>query len=350
MKHFKWSVTFFAEESDDKNKQDFVYISTNEASQNVLDCLYQPEKVACLTLQFVVENIFTKQMFWINTIYLNSYLPGNSDTILLSATKLTSPFQLKITCAGSCVFHNDLRIFAETFHTNTIIVIESVVFENSKVMLDNLHGKFKSVQFWNSSVTDGQHAYSPSRQVRMQFENTTFDNTNSEDNFGLFIQNVFSAVVEFTDSNLTAVSVRIEVPHLVMRVSATNSTMSPIFLSIDKFCHAQFYNSFFNDEKPMSVSKALLSVTSNKIFLRLVSSFVQNGHGGIQLTKRDSYQSVSWMNVLIQKCTFHNISKLGSDGSIQVLYFGQGVSMEKIQMFCMLKIVPSTETKLLDQH
>ena len=51
-----------------------MYVSTENNQSDDPACLFQPEKVKCKTWDFVLQTVIDKNLYWVDTIYMENLI------------------------------------------------------------------------------------------------------------------------------------------------------------------------------------------------------------------------------------------------------------------------------------
>ncbi len=318
-----------------------MYISGNTSSDET-NCL--SEGISCSTLTFALTHIIQRRMFWIETIQIDSL--SSNDTVPVShhrsrrdttqnnptdhASVIELPegdsvlyqnWNIKIVCLQSCVLESDLHIISKSFQRNPVLHIENMSVRNSKISLQNVHVVFHNVHFINSMVTDWAHPENNFANLVLQFWRTKFEFDMATSKFvGLRLNETFSAVVSFTESELTNANVETQVSHLLFISRDAFFTDSQIMITTDIASNSKFHNVHLSGPNAAHVS--IVEIVSIRMSLDLTDCIIENG-GGVKLTKPESGLLESWMKVGIQSCVFQRNKRLGYGGGIGIEYVVQ---------------------------
>ncbi len=252
---------------------------------------------------------------------LDKYQNGQPETVSLPENQSETNRTINIRCSTPCVMENEFTIFATTWYQTFVIEIENISFRNSKITIGNVHMVFKNVQFQNSVVTDSKQMVNTFGHVILHFHETQFQNRFVAGKASsLSVTNTFSAVITFTGCSITDTYTEFLVQYLVLKVENTSSSNSHVRCHIDMFCYSQFHNTTFVTSTQNTSNAPLLSLTSLKLSLSFKDCFVRNTGGGIKLMKQEFKLIGSWIQAHFYKCVFHNNTKLGSGGAIEIIF------------------------------
>ncbi len=174
-------------------------ISDNTSSADEHDCLFQPNQAECSDLNFVLNTIVSKELFWIDTVLLDELThTEDGGSVSLVFPKQWSIFSrgMKIICLNSCVFNTNWTVFAEVFQTTFVIQLENILFQNATIAVGNVHMIFKNIQFVNSVTTDWIQSDGEFDQIQVHFVQATFVSKSlTTSQFGVAMGKVFSASI-----------------------------------------------------------------------------------------------------------------------------------------------------------
>ncbi len=323
-----------------KRKHNYVHVSS--ISSNGSDdhnCLIQPEKTSCSTLKFVLNSIISKQMLWIDTVFIDNYRATNQEVIKLPHIIPSTGRNITVTCSGPCHLETDLIISADSFHRSLVIKIENVSFSHSKIAVGNMHVKFKNIQFSDSILTDWTEAEDRFGHLIMHLSNTTFFGHILENKlFGLVFQRTFSAAITFTDCILYNATTQLNISFAIFQSRDSSFFSSNVCLYIDMFCSASFKSTSFTGHRHTEI--LTVEIASIKLTLFMTGAVMKSNSGGFKITKKESRLLDSWLQVDIQRCTFENNRKLGLGGALEIYFFPLEQSSSEISSF--VKIQSST--------
>ncbi len=330
------------------NKPNYVYVSTAIASIDEPDCLIQPEKMACSSLNFALTNILMKEMTWINIVYLDSYSPTGRETIYLSVLESAVHRNVVLTCSQQCFLEVDLDIFAESFQRTLVIQVQNISFQNSRIAVGNVNMMFNNVSFLNSLIADTEQANDEASQVTLQMSQTKFEieNMGNYDDFGIVLKKHLSVAIFFTNLFFVTVRTEIQGPYLFYEARNTAFQSTQTSFQIDMLFLGVMRNVSFTEASPSEEDTALLNIQSNKLVLTLEKCVVQNSAGGLKIIKQESGLLDSWMQINIQNSIFQNNTKLGSGAGIEVHFLDSDVRVTEIANFVKIENTTFTENKV----
>ena len=172
------------------------------------NCLIHHEKISCSTPKDILSNVTVNEIMRIDTIFLD-----NNDMIT-GPHMMETQRSIRITCSMKCDLSNDLFIFGDTFHQKTQIMFANITLTNSRITVGNAHVIFRSVQLFNSVITDWVAESNRFNHLVLEFSNTVFQSQLSRQPSGLVLNKVFTASVTFIESNMKNFAVHITVSHL----------------------------------------------------------------------------------------------------------------------------------------
>ncbi len=292
-------------------------------SSDASGCLMVPEERACSTLNFIITNILLKEMFWINTIYMDDYRAMEPEIITLTDLHLKSQRSISVMCSSPCYIENHFTIVAHTYQQGLLFQIINITFTNSQISMWNVDLLFENVQFVNSVLTDWQPAKGSFGHLALYFLKNTLENHIFDESyrFGLILNKTFSATIVFTGSKLKKASLQIDVPHLLFRTKTTSYSSSFLNLSVPFYCAATFERVHFTSNNHGVAGMSLLNIVSNQLNLTFTECVVNNTSGGFSIEKQDSGLLGSMIRVLIQSCLFKNNIKEGSGAAVEFNVF-----------------------------
>ncbi len=251
--------------------QSFVFASTvsnHSISSDQPDCLLQPEKVACVTLNFILTNILM-EMPWINTIFMDNYHAKEPEIIILPDVHFSDQRSIKIICSKPCYLQYDVTIVMHSFQQHLLLHMANITFTNSKISLWNIHIVFKDVQFVNSLVTDWQPIKGTFGHLALHFLKSKFENEIGHNvyRFGLVLNKTFSVAINFTRVELIKTGIHVAVPYTILITNDSHIRGGSIMLSVSHFCFSDFHSVLLLSESPVATDEALLSITSKQLNL-----------------------------------------------------------------------------------
>ncbi len=303
-----------------------VYASTD--GHDDLECLFQPEETKCSSLSYILTTIIEKNMTWIETIWVNNYtMTTHTDTATIMKVP-TMPRTITISCSTPCIVQTEFSLSAESFHRNLVLVFKAISFKNSQIGLGNVLGVFRDVQFLSSLVTDTK-PNEPFAHLELHFIDSAFRNPSVAFNsVNLKLQATFSLTLVLQSSDLTNISVQVQVSHLMLVSMGTFFSESNLTLDCEMFCHATFKNSNFSGITPNSSHSSLVDIISHRLDLEFTECVVE-GWRGLTLTKPEFGLIGSWIQVTIQNCTLHKNKKQGPGGAIAINFFAPKANLQE---------------------
>ncbi len=307
----------------DKIRPKSVFVSTAgslDVSSDEPNCLLQPLKVNCSTLNYVLTKITSKELNWIDTVHLHEITSTENEIVLLPRHSFVLSKGINIVCLRSCVLTQNWTILVERFQDHFVLQIENIVFQNSIFTLANVHIVFKSIQFANSIIVDSAHSHSTFDQVELHFMGTIFSGHKSgaTAKYGLFLGNVYSASIFMNSSEWYNVSTELSVPNLLFDSFETTFRDSKFSFRKHTFTSSLFQNNIFSGSHEDN-TVFIFNIMGQKLAVHLVNCTFENT--GLNVAKEDSGLLDSWIQVDIQNSTFHISKHWGSvPGAVSVSY------------------------------
>ncbi len=304
-----------------KFRPSIVFVSTTNdktPSTDHPDCLFQPAKVECSTLSFVLSTITSKEMFWIDTIFLNAFTSTENESMFFPEQYSAISRGINITCLKSCIFDNNWAIMADIFQRSCVVQLENITFQNSTITVGNVHVVFKNIQFVDSLVTDWVQSGGELDEVELHFVQTSFLSQSwKTTQFGLMMKMVLSASIFVASSKFNNTRTQLSVLNLLYDSRDTSYMDSHVLLEKHTLLFSMFQNVLFTG---FSEGKTgTLYITGNKLLVEIVSCIFDNTIG-LKIVKRDSGFLDSLVQIDIQSCIFQHNRKIGSGGAICVNY------------------------------
>ncbi len=334
-----------ADGSGVKNRSlNYVFLSgfhNNSVSFDDADCLFQPERVHCSTLNYVLTSITTKQLLWIDTIYVNGVLSSDDEkNEKMIPTAQTTPRKVNIICLKYCVYDRNLRIYADAFQRVLVIQVEGFLFHNSTLSLLNVHMVFKNVKFVESLITDLEHTEKQFRQIEIHFEQTIFEGQSWEKvSCSIRIDKVFIASVFVQSSEFIFVSTQMSAGNLFFGSRNTSYVDSQVNLNNIMLSVITFENVHFTGVSSHHRDKSVLNIFGIKMQVDFVQCVFENT-SGLAISKNDSMLVNSWIEITLECCLFQQNMKSKSGGAISIHYFVAAGYSKKQRNF--LKVTNST--------
>ncbi len=324
----------------------YVFLSgfdNNSIGHDEPDCLFQPEKVHCSTLNYVLTSIMTKQMFWICTIYINDFTSTEDQTLNLpemAPSTYPRPRKVNIICLNSCVYNKKLRIYAEMFQRHFLLQLEGFMYDNSRIFLQNIHIVFKNVRFVESLITDWERSEKGFGQIEVHFEQTTFVGHSQKKTYsGIRMNKVFIASIFVQSSKFSFVSTILSIHNSFFDSQNTSYVDSEIHLNNKILSVVKFANIYLTGESSHHRDEPMLKIVGIKMQVDFIHCVFKNTTG-LEISKKDTMLLDSWIEVTVTSCLFHKNRKFESGGAISVQYSAPLVKARRATNF--LKITNST--------
>lgn len=341
-------IVFIVDGSYARNKSlNYVFLSgvDNNISHDEPDCLFQPLKVQCSTLNYILNSIITNQLLWIDTIYVINFLSTEDQTVHVPEMTPTAdavPRKVNIICLKSCVYDKNLIIYADIFQTIFVLQLEGFLFHNSTISLQSVHTIFKNVRFVESVVTDLEHTEKVFGQIELHFEQTIFEGHSGINiNCVIHINKVFIANVFIQSSQFSFVSTQLSAHNLFLNFRNSSFIGSQIHTNNKMLIVAKLESVLFTGSSSPDSNVPAFKIVGRKIQADFIDCVFDNSTG-LKMSNNDSKLIDSWMEITTENCIFQQNRKIGSGGAISVYFVVPLVQAKK--GFNFLKIVNSTTT------
>ncbi len=321
---------------DGEQANSHVFVSEDTGTDNQT-CLLQSEVHNCRSLQFVVDTIVRKQMFWIKTIYVDGIVSLSHKTeVHLQNTATQLNHSLTITCMDPCLLTHNFLFLLRYFHLNLKITFDGVHFIDSVFTAQNFNMQFHSVTLNNCVVQDTGPRAGELGEMWVEFHNVSFHSLSSGH---LALTQSFSIFLHFFHSQLEESEMTIETTNLWLSLQSSSFYNSSVQALVSNFSFTQILNSSFTF--PPKKEQPALRIFAAKITLVMTDSVIEDTVGGITLRK-DKLNFVTWMQVAVSSCIFRRNQRFSSGGAVQIENFAQQSGESTLQFVDILNCTFST--------
>ena len=259
--------------------------------------MLDPEKVKCKTLTYALKTIVTKRLLWIHTIRVEgeSMILGESD---IDMDEISDHRTVMIECViSNCEFSGNLSISAKYYTKYLQIIIQNIQFKDTTFHLSNVNIQFINTYFFESRIQDKSELWPRQfTELSLKFSRVHFDGSDEHNQpIILTIMYTRNTMVHFEETKITNSIINVNSGWLWLKIDDTIFYDSVTFLNSISLCFAYLQNVTISNQKIVNANKASFTLNSEKLYLEILNSKLENTYGGILVNKTFAGYLESWL-------------------------------------------------------
>ncbi len=310
-------VGFFVAESAETNTASQVFLSSTTTNDE--RCLFHPVQTNCSSISFVINKILSYDLWWIDTLYIDDYSPGDPDAAFVQERPSKTRRNLTMTCVKSCTLSGTFVLCAKMFVGNVLLLFKKIRFESAVIVVQNFHVIFDEITFVDTKIIDKQGRPGEFDQVTLVMRSVKFLQSIDIHENQILLQHTFSTSLRLQDSDVTDTSVVISAGNCWFRMTDTSTNRTHISIRTTSTTVASLTNVSLQSTSNMSTD--VLDIRATQLQFEIVNSVVARTSGGIKLLKEFSGFQHSWSQVKVENCMFSENLKGGSGAAMHILFY-----------------------------
>ncbi len=277
----------------------------------------QSSKYKCLSLSYAVTTILRQNFWWINTITLDEDHTISDEIIDISFDLSSSHRNMSINCQKVCTIFSNLTVIIRQFHLQLNVIFHNLIFQNLHIRIQNVIIMFFDVQFVNCSISDIPQRLGEFGEIMLFFFNVSFKSWSNCSLDNVVFHNTFKMFTLIENSDMHKLKYRVNGSYCWLIVRQTSFQDSFIDVYPSRLSRVEILTSYFDSQHFCEKQSSVIKLQTEKLTLIMVNSAIQNSQGAVAVQKKKSF-FLSWLQILIQTCSFNHNHKLNSGAALDV--------------------------------
>ena len=246
---------------------------------------------------------------------------GESD---IDMDEISDHRTVMIECVSSnCEFSGNLSISSKYYRKYLQIIIQNIQFKDTTFHLSNVNIQFINTYFFESRIQDKSELWPRQfTELNLKFSRVHFDGSDENNQpIILTIMYTLNTMVHFEETKITNSIINVNSGRLWLKIDDTIFYDSVTFLNSISLCFAYLQNVTISNQKIVNTNKVSFTLNSEKLYLEILNSKLENADGGFFVNKTFAGYLESWLNIKIENSLFLNNTKFGSGAALAVQSF-----------------------------